>query len=126
MASVMACGFLFFGMVMGAMPTPGMAQGSYDENATQLPDARDEVAQGCVRPYPPQVEIYQTRADYLAAREVYYVQASAYVSSCIGRWVEEARERYQLMFREEAEAYMRERAEVLREMREATATNFNR
>lgn len=86
--------------------------------------SRAEVLAICARPFPPYPEHYDTAGAFNAAREAYYVEASVYVSHCIDRWVGETRQRYQDMFKTEAEAYLRDRQAVMDEMRDAAQLKY--
>lgn len=97
-----------------------VAQHLVDENHPR----RDELARICARPFAPDPLHYETQSEYISAREIYYLEASVYVSECVDRWIMETRRRYEEMFMLEAEAYLREREAVMDEMRDAGARDF--
>lgn len=87
-------------------------------------DLRSEVNATCDRPFPPDRRLYGSRGEFNAARERYYVEASAYVSQCVDMWIEHARLQYQQLFQVEAQAYLDERAAVMEELRAVASEDF--
>lgn len=106
-------------MLIGMQTSSASAQGTPTETLT-----RAEVGEVCARPYPPYPEHYHSAAEFNTAREVYYKEASVYVSHCIVRWVNETRQRYEEMFLMEADAYQRDRQLVIDEMRSAAHLKY--
>lgn len=91
----------------------------------EAPDVtRQELNEACIRPYPPEPSHYESAAAFNAAKELYYREASIYVSDCIDKWISESRRMYEEMFRAEAESYQRDRQDVLDEMRDSAHSRF--
>lgn len=80
----------------------------------------------CDRPFPPEPELYETEREYIAARELYYKEAAAYVSVCLNGWIMEARQRYEEMFRAEADGYNAERQVIFDEIRSAASRKYRK
>lgn len=75
----------------------------------------------CFRPSPPLASSFEDRQQYSVAVEDYYRQAGVYLD-CLNIWVDAARTRYEQMFYEEAQTYIRERSDVLQELRSVSQT----
>ena len=106
---------------LAGLPTPSLSQ--------DLPAAPGDLfaaapVDPCVRPFLPVPAFYETRQDFIHAREIYYRDASRYVSVCIEGWVRDARNRYEEMYQAEVQGYMRERQAVLDEVRKATTQDY--
>ena len=98
--------------------------GAFAEEEPPKVDLRSEVNATCDRPFPPDRGLYGSRGEFNAARERYYVEASAYVSQCVDMWIEQARLQYQQLFQIEAQAYLDERAAVMEELRAAASEEY--
>ena len=97
--------------------------GAFAEEPPRV-DLRSEVNATCDRPFPPDRGLYGSRGEFNAARERYYVEASAYVSQCVDMWIEQARLQYQQLFQIEAQAYLDERAAVMEELRAVASEEY--
>lgn len=106
-------------LLASCLPEPAHPQSSDFPELT-----RDELSEVCSRPYPPDPSHYESAAAFDDAKEQYYRAASVYVSDCIDRWITESRRMYEEMFRAEAEAYQRDRQDVLDKMRDAAQSRF--
>lgn len=71
----------------------------------------------CYRPYPPERTQYESEEQFYTAKEEFFKQGSIYIA-CIDRWIEETRANYIAMYELEAEAYIEERNDVLKDLRE--------
>ena len=85
----------------------------------ELATAQD-VREACYRPAPPVRAWFESRHDFIQARETYYQEASAYVSVCIERWIAQTRQRYEEMYQAEVQGYLDERQSVMDEIRRVT------
>ncbi|RWR30433.1 hypothetical protein D2T29_12230 [Sinirhodobacter populi] len=110
-----------FCMIFALLPISADAQ---TEESGDLTGARKNQASTCDRPYPPSPEFYASKEEFILAREVYYAQASTFVSVCIDMWITEVRNRYQEMFQMEAQSYREERNAVMKEMQDAANLQY--
>lgn len=109
-----------------ALPTlscflSGSAVQSQHSSLPSQAGSLDSVA--CSRPTPPAASWYETRAEYMSAREVYYREATNYISFCIEAWMAEAKVRYNEMYVSEVQGYLDERQSVLDELRRHSTQN---
>lgn len=104
--------FLAFAAAMTLSAGVGLAQDASGSDAED-PYAGERV---CVRAVPPDERDYPDPALFYAEKERYFRQSSIYID-CIDQWIEDSRRTYMEMFRQEAQAYLDERQDVMDELR---------